>query len=103
MKQFSFVFSILLCLSSIAQSTAGITNQADTSYTTHSAYISTQKTHPGIKMVPEFHSKTVKEKRNLVYCSLANRKLSLDVFYPSVKAKNKRVAIMIIHGGGWRS
>jgi pectinesterase len=27
----------------------------------------------------------------------------LDVFYPSVKAKTKRVAIMIIHGGGWRS
>jgi acetyl esterase/lipase len=103
MKQFSFVFSILLCLSSIAQSTEGITNQADTSYTTYSAYISTQKTHPGIKVVPEFHSKKVKEKRNLVYCSLANRKLSLDVFYPSVKAKSKRVAVMIIHGGGWRS
>jgi acetyl esterase/lipase len=103
MKQFSFIFSIFLCLSSVAQSTAGITNQADTSYTTYSAYTSTQKTHPGIKIVHEFYSKTVKEKRNLTYCSLENRKLLLDVFYPSVKAKTKRVAIMIIHGGGWRS
>src|SRR5215213_4240101 len=103
MKQFSFLFSILFSLSSIGQSTVGITNQPDTSYTTYSAYISTKKTHPDIKIVNEFHSKKVKEKRNISYCTIGERKLLLDVFYPSAKTKSKRVAIMIIHGGGWRS
>src|SRR5947209_6242015 len=32
-----------------------------------------------------------------------SRKLLIDVFYPAAKAKEKRPAIMIIFGGGWRS
>jgi len=103
MKQFSILFAVFFCIKLAAQSTAGITNQLDTSYTTYSAYISTLKSYPNIKVVPEFHSKTVKEKRNISYCTIDKRKLLLDVFYPSSKAKAKRVAIMIIHGGGWRS
>ena len=103
MKQLSFLFLIFFSLSSIAQSTAGITNDTDTSYTTYSAYISSKKSNPNIKIVPEFHSKTVKEKKSITYCTIGQRKLLLDAFYPSAKAKNKRVAIMIIHGGGWRS
>jgi acetyl esterase/lipase len=86
-----------------AQSTAGVTGKPDTAYTTYSAYISSRKTNPNIKIVPEFHSKAVKGKRNITYCKLGERKLLLDVFYPSVKTKSKRAAIMIIHGGGWRS
>jgi len=103
MKQLSFLFLIFFSLSSIAQSTVGITNDTDTSYTTYSAYISSKKSNPNIKIVPEFHSKTVKEKKSITYCTIGQRKLLLDAFYPSAKAKNKRVAIMIIHGGGWRS
>lgn len=103
MKQFSVLFSIFFYLSSIAQSTEGITNQKDTSYTSSSAYFSTLKSHPNIRIVPGFHSKTVKEKRSITYCTIDKRKLLLDVFYPSSNTKNKRVALMIIHGGGWRS
>jgi pectinesterase len=102
MKQVSFIFPIFFWLTSVAQSTAGITGQRDTSYTTYSAYVSTQKSHPNIRIVPEFHSKTVKGKRNISYCSIGKRKLLLDFFYPT-KLKSKRPAIMIIHGGGWRS
>jgi pectinesterase len=86
-----------------AQSTTGITDKPDTSYTTYSAYISSSKTNPNIKIVNEFHSKSVKEKRNITYCKLGKRKLLLDVFYPSSKSKTQRTATMIIHGGGWRS
>ena len=103
MKQFSFLFLTLICLSAGAQSTVGITNQPDTSYTTYSAYISTKKTHPQIKVVPEIHTKSVKEERNITYCTMDERKLLLDAFYPSSKSKTKRAAIIIIHGGGWRS
>lgn len=94
---------IFTSFKSSAQSTEGITNQPDTSYTTYSAFISTKKNYPDIKIAEEFHSKSVKENRNIIYCSSGKRKLHLDVFYPSNRSKEKRIAIMIIHGGGWRT
>lgn len=86
-----------------AQSTAGITNKRDTSYSTYSAYINTMATHPDISIAEEFRSTAVKEKRNLVYCTLGKRNLQLDVFYPAAKNKNLGIAILFIHGGGWRT
>jgi pectinesterase len=88
---------------SFGQSNAGITGKPDTSYTTYSAYISSRKSNPGIKIVNEFHSKSIKEKKAVSYCTIGERQLLLDVFYPSAKSKKKRAAVMIIHGGGWRS
>lgn len=85
------------------QSNAGITGNKDTSYTTFSAYQSTVKTHPEIGIVPEFKSPSIKEKRGIIYCTTGNRKLVLDAFYPKKKSKRNRTAILIIHGGGWRS
>jgi pectinesterase len=99
-----FLFAAAMHLSYVhAQSTAGITNKPDTSYSTYSAYISTLKTHPAISIVPELHSPAVKEKRNIVYCSFGNRNLIMDAFYPSKKKKNNGIAILFIHGGGWRT
>jgi len=102
-KLFFILFIAVIVCKGYAQSTAGITGQPDTSYTTYSAYTSTQKTHPGIKIVEEFHLRTVKEKKNITYCKIGDRKLLLDAFYPSSKTKTKRAAVIIIHGGGWRS
>ncbi len=86
-----------------AQSTAGITGKPDTSYTNHSAYTSSKKQYPDIKLVEEFHFASVKEKKNIAYCEPDKRKLMLDVFYPPDKNKKERTAIIIIHGGGWRT
>ena len=86
-----------------AQSYSGVTGKKDTSYSTHSAYISTLKTHPFIKIVPEFKSKLVAEKRNVSYCEIDDRKLMLDVFQPTKKSKAPAPVIIIIHGGGWRT
>jgi len=86
-----------------AQSTIGITHVPDTSYTTYSAYASTRKTHPDIKIVPGFRLNTVAEKRNIPYCTLNERELLLDAFYPAQPTHKGRKAIVIIHGGGWRS
>ncbi|MBL0182658.1 MAG: alpha/beta hydrolase [Chitinophagaceae bacterium] len=88
---------------SLAQSLAGVTGKPDTSYSTNAAYRSVVKTYPNAKVVAEFHSPSVKEKRNITYCALGERKLLLDAFYPKEKSKTKRTAIIIIHGGGWRS
>ena len=50
------VFGLLITHSTNAQSVSGITHVRDTSYTTWSAYNSTLKTHPNIKIVQEFHA-----------------------------------------------
>jgi len=86
-----------------AQSITGVTGKKDTSYSTYSAYVSTLKTHPNIKIVPEFKSKLVSEKRNVSYCEIGDRKLMLDVFHPTNQNTATSAAIIIIHGGGWRT
>ena len=86
-----------------AQSTAGITHIPDTSFSIYNEYQKNKKNHPGIQPVTEFHAASIKEKRNITYCKNGDRKLELDVFFPSKKSKEKRAAIMIIFGGGWRS
>jgi acetyl esterase/lipase len=100
----SFLFCVLLSATLLnAQFVAGITGKPDTSYSTYSAYTSTLKTYPDIKIVPEFQSSSVSQKRNIVYCKTGERSLVLDAFYPVDKKEEKRTAIIIIHGGGWRT
>jgi pectinesterase len=88
-----------------AQRVNGRSPESDTSYTTWSAFLNTRKTHPDIQIVPELSSKTIAEKRNINYQELLGGKIALflDAFYPAGKSPKKRPAIVIIHGGGWRS
>lgn len=88
-----------------AQRVDGRSVYPDTSYTTWSAFVNTRKSHPNIQIVPELKSKTIAEKRNIIYQKLMDAKiiLGLDAFYPAGSSAEKRPAIVIIHGGGWRS
>jgi len=100
--------SMLVCLmffvvATHAQSTAGITGKTDSSFSTYSAYKGTLKTHPDIKIITPFNFTSVAEKSNITYCSLGKRALKLDAFYPKKKASGLSPAIIIIHGGGWRT
>lgn len=97
------IFLFLFQLAANAQSTAGITTAADTSFNIQSEYNKQKKKYPFIKVAEEFSSPSVVEKKNLVYCSIGQRKLLLDVFYSPAKTEKKRTAVMIIFGGGWRS
>ena len=99
---FAFLVAANCVLCAQAQSTIGITGKRDTSYSVHSAYVNTLKTHPYIKPVAEFKSAAIGEKRNIAYCKTGSRQLMLDVFYP-VKKEARQPAILIIHGGGWRT
>lgn len=85
------------------QSLKGVTGTPDTSYSTYSAYNSTRKSHPGISVVPGFRSPDVKEQRSLVYSHPERRDLVLDAFYPAAKKAGLVPAVLIVHGGGWRS
>ena len=104
MKKLLLIFIVcLIVCKGFPQSVAGITNQRDTSYTTYSAWLSTKKTHPDIKIVEGFHSPSVNVKSNITYCKIGKRKMLLDAFYPKQRNKTPLPAILIIHGGGWRS
>ena len=86
-----------------AQLKIGLTGKPDTSYSIYSAYTSTKKEFPDIKIVGEFKFDNVSEKKNIIYCNTGKRELLLDAFYPNTKSNTKRTAIIIIHGGGWRT
>ena len=102
-KAHILLFLLLTTAIAYAQSTAGITNVRDTSYTTLAAYNSIHKAYPYAKAAEEFHSSSIKEKKSIVYGKAGKRKLLLDAFYPSNKKQRNGIAVVIIHGGGWRS
>ena len=99
-------------------STKGITGKPDTGYTNWKAYNDVKKTHPNITFAeekttpsPKESSGTVSEVKNIIYNTIDNRKLLLDAYVPmehpdksgAEKSNNLRSAILIIHGGGWRT
>lgn len=95
---------LLCCIKMRAQSYAGLTGQRDTSYGNYSAYESTKKTHPDIKLITDFVIPSVAEEKNIVYKrTSANRQLLMDAFYPKEKSNHKRIPLIMIHGGGWRT
>ena len=104
MKRNWFIISFLLItFYGNAQSTKGITGKPDTSYSIQSAYNGTIKTNPEAQIVGEISFANLVEETNINYCKIGDRKLLMDVFYAKLKASSKRTAVIIIHGGGWRS
>jgi pectinesterase len=104
MNKYCLLILLVSSLSNaLAQNKTGLTDVVDTSYTTHSAYLSTLKNYPGISVVRDEPSDTVKETRGLVYCTLGTRKLHIDAFVPNTKSVKKIPGVLIIHGGGWIS
>ncbi len=95
------IAAILFSGQAFGQSTEGITHIPDTSYSITSAYNSTKKKYPDIQIAAETHYEFVKEKKDIKYCEVGDRKLVLDAFYQ--KTKTPQTAIIIIFGGGWRS
>jgi pectinesterase len=87
----------------LSQSLVGVTGKPDSSYNSRVAYEQTLKTHPDIKLVKEFSFANVGEKRNITYRTIGKRELKLEAFYPTEKSNTSLPAILIIHGGGWRS
>ncbi|GAA4417565.1 hypothetical protein GCM10023187_50090 [Nibrella viscosa] len=102
----------------LAQRTNGLTGIPDTSFTVYSAYVKAQKTHPGIRIAAPALPPNVQARMNVVYCNRNGRDLHLDAFYPvnqstnlnqhrrvnqSANRNQPRPAVLLIHGGGWRS
>ncbi|MFV0521945.1 MAG: alpha/beta hydrolase fold domain-containing protein [Mangrovibacterium sp.] len=97
------LIGLLLANVAIAQPAARLTAEPDTSYNTPSDYRKTVKYFPNIRIVPDsINKKQVKEIRNIIYTQVDGKDLHLSAFVPK-KAKKPTPAIIIIHGGGWRS
>ena len=104
MRFFAFIFAFLFCWAAgKCQSRAGITGTRDTSYNVSNEYEKQLKNFPGIRVVGENSYSYVAEEKNIVYSKTKERELKLDVFYPKERTADKRIAILFIHGGGWRS
>lgn len=104
MKKSSAAILFLLVISyGFSQSTKGVTGKPDTSYSVYSAYTGTIKSNPEAKIVNEIHSPAVVDEKNISYCNISDRNLLLDAFYPKQKSKRNKIAVILIHGGGWRT
>ena len=75
----------------------------DTSFTNHSAFIKEQKKYPFIEIALPQVPADISIKKNIVYSAISQRALHLDIYYRNKKTKKKSPAILLIHGGGWKS
>ena len=74
----------------------------DTSFTVYSASLKVTKQFPDAKLVIPKLPKGVQEKKDIVFISYGSRQMYLDIYSPA--ANNKlHPAVILIHGGGWRS
>src|SRR5215212_2072324 len=104
MKKIAATISCLsILIYGFSQSPRPVIGKPDTSYTLYSAAASLSKTNPDAKIVNELHSLSIAEEKNIRYCNAGNRQLLIDAFFPKQRATAKGIAIVIIHGGGWRA
>ncbi|TCC90197.1 alpha/beta hydrolase [Pedobacter frigiditerrae] len=101
LKYLLFILAISSVANAQEQHKEWLTGVRDTSYNSQRDFRNNLKKYPFIKLVSEQQMPSVTEKRNLTYVNLGKRSLLIDAFIP--KVKNKTAAILIIHGGGWRS
>ncbi len=99
------VLNILQLNTLAAQSVNGITGVPDTSFNLYKEYEKVKKQYPAITIPLTERSAFISEQKNIRYYKPANRYLELDAFFPKQnKGYSKKIpAIIIIHGGGWRS
>ena len=93
------LLTILLFTSIVLQAQTNFS--IDTSYTPKSVFNKEIKKYPFISLVQQKHHSNVLEKKEIVYSTIQDRALHLDAYY--TKASQKKPAIVILHGGGWKS
>ncbi|WKL49483.1 alpha/beta hydrolase [Flavobacterium pectinovorum] len=92
------LFIILLISNTIfAQSNYSV----DTSYTLKSIYNKLIKKYPFITIPQEKNNTNVAESKDVIYQQRKDRTLHFDAFY--FKKQKSNPAVIMIHGGGWRS
>ncbi|GAB3568952.1 hypothetical protein GCM10027578_22460 [Spirosoma luteolum] len=80
----------------------GLTYRRDTSFTVYSAYTNARRQHPAIQLAAPDLARGVQERFNISYLVRSGKTLFLDACYPT-PGRTKRPAVLLIHGGGWRT
>jgi pectinesterase len=75
----------------------------DTSFTVQSTLVKELKKFPFITVADPLMAKNVRVTENIVYQTLGDRALHLDILFPKKHSKVGNPAVILIHGGGWRS
>lgn len=73
----------------------------DTTYTVKSVYDKVKKEYPNVSLVQPRKYEYVKQEKEIVYKTVNDRKLHLDAYYNTANKRNP--AVVILHGGGWKS
>ncbi len=74
----------------------------DYTYSTEKEYNKQQFKYPQIAIASQkANPNLVEEQKNVIYQNINGRKLSLDSYIP--KAQGKFPALILVHGGGWKS
>ena len=105
MKMEKFVVVLVALVGLQLQLCAQVEVPRDTSYTLHSALTSKLKNYPDLEIEPVYSnpSDQIKIKKAISYRIIGERELLANIFYPKKKNKKKHPAILLIHGGGWRT
>jgi len=78
----------------------------DTTYTVWSTYQKLKKQYPDIVVVKPKQTSNITQRFDVPYATVGytggKRELRADLFYPK-KIKKKLPAVVMVHGGGWRS
>lgn len=80
-----------------------VTYPRDTSYTIHSAYEKHKRNYPNISVPKYSLPEGMAQKKDLIYRTIGERNLHLDINYPINSYEKLYPAILLIHGGGWRT
>jgi acetyl esterase/lipase len=99
------IISLFVCLL-LLTSTTTCALPRDTTYTPYLAWLNIKKNYSQVKIAERIKDASLLESTNLVYATVTDsmnqkRDLHLDIFRPAKKGKYP--ALLMIHGGGWRS
>lgn len=98
MKKILLFLMIMVSLQGLSQQVP----PRDTSFTIQSAYEKERKKRPYIEIADPVVPKQVKKETGIAYKDVNGRRLLLDIFYPK-NIRQKKPAVLLIFGGGWRS
>jgi acetyl esterase/lipase len=90
-----------LCLSISLTLNSVFAFEKDTTYTVFQTFQKLKKNYPDIKYIAPDDNKKIQSFENIVYKTIADRHLHMDIYRPAKSGKFP--ALLMIHGGGWRS
>jgi acetyl esterase/lipase len=100
-----YLIAFVLCFAWI-KSYAQTAIPRDTTYTVWSTHQKLKKQYPPIVVVKPIRTPGITQRFDVPYTTVdyggGRRELKADIFYPK-KIKKKLPAVVIVHGGGWRS